>query len=217
MKTVMMILVCLALTTPQLLRAAEQDDVNVSASILRHFENMPERQIPRSLLRNAKGLAILQVVHVGVFSVGGKGGRGVVVARTRHGWSGPAFIATGGGGLGPQIGGQVNEVVLILNNRRAVDAFMRGGNVRIGGELSAAAGPLGRDVQGGGVALPPAAIYTYSRSKGLFAGASLEGAIIISEPRANANYYGQRVSAAQILSGKVRPPARADRLLAVLP
>src|SRR5438067_6703594 len=217
MKTALILLIGLILTTPQRARAAEQDDVNVSADILRHFENMPERRIPHGLLRDAKGLAILQVVHVGVGSFGGKGGRGVVVARTGHGWSGPAFIATGGGGFGPQIGGQVNEVVLILNNRRAVNAFMRGGNVHIGGEVSAAAGPLGRDVQGGGVALPPAAVYTYSRSKGLFAGASLEGAVVISEPRANANYYHQRVTPAQILSGKVRPPAKAGRLLAVLP
>src|SRR5213593_1840827 len=119
MKTTLILLVSLALGMPQLLRAAEQDDVNVSADIIRHFENMPERQIPRGLLRDAKGLAILQVVRVGVAGFGGKGGRGVVVARTRQGWSGPAFIATAGGGLGPQIGGQVNEVVLILNNRRA--------------------------------------------------------------------------------------------------
>src|SRR5436309_16112619 len=101
------------------------------------------------------------------FIFSGKGGQGVVVARTRHGWSGPSFIGTGGAGWGLQIGAQLTDFVFVLNNRDAVRAFSRGGNVTLGGDVSAAAGPVGRDVQAN--VATKAAVYTYSLSKGLFA------------------------------------------------
>jgi lipid-binding SYLF domain-containing protein len=83
---------------------------------------MPERSIPRSVLRNARGLAIITVVKAG-FIFSGKGGKGVVVARTGHGWSGPSFIATGGAGWGLQAGAEVTDFVLVLNNSDAVRSF----------------------------------------------------------------------------------------------
>ena len=88
------------------------------------------------------------------FIFSGKGGQGVVVARTGHGWSGPSFIATGGAGWGLQIGAQVTDFVIVLNNYDAVRAFSRGGNVTIGADVSAAAGPVGRTAEG---AVTPAA------------------------------------------------------------
>src|SRR6266446_9492937 len=153
---------------------------------------MPERGIPRDVLRRSKGLAIMTVVKA-AFIFSGKGGQGVVVARTRHGWSGPSFIGTGGAGWGLQIGAQVTDFVIVLNNDRAVRAFSRDGNVTLGADVSAAAGPVGRDIQAG--VTPKAAIYTYSLSKGLFAGASLEGAVVATEKGRNASYYGRPVSA----------------------
>lgn len=193
--------------------ATEQEVVNQSASILRGFRRMPERGIPARVLRNARGLAIVTVVKIG-FGLSGKGGQGVVVARTDNGWSGPSFIGTGGAGWGLQIGAQITEFVFVLNTNRAVRAFARDGNVTIGGELSAAAGPVGRDLQAG--VMPTAAIYTYSRSQGLFAGASLEGAVIATQKTANARYYGRPVSSREILSGDVAPPSRANVLRAAL-
>jgi len=103
-----------------------------------------------------------------------------------------------------QAGAQVTDFVFILNNRRAVEAFSRGGNVTLGGDVSAAAGPVGRDVQAN--VAPAAAVYTYSRSKGLFAGASLEGAVIVTEKGKNEHYYGRAVTANRILNGKATPP-----------
>jgi lipid-binding SYLF domain-containing protein len=193
--------------------AAEQDTVDRSASIIRDFRHMPEKSIPHSVLRNARGLAIISVVKAG-FIFSGKAGKGVVVARTGHGWSGPSFIATGGAGWGLQAGAEVTDFVLVLNNNDAVRAFSKGTNINLGGDASVAAGPVGRDAQL--AVTPKAAIYTYSRSKGLFAGVSLEGAVIHTLADDNAHYYGRPATAAEILMGKVKPPAGASGLRAAL-
>jgi lipid-binding SYLF domain-containing protein len=191
----------------------EQEIVNADAQIIREFRRIPEQQIPETVLRNARGLAIIKVLKVG-FGVSGKGGEGVVVARTGHGWSGPSFIGTGGAGVGFQIGAEVTDFVFVLNSEEAVRAFSHGGNVKIGADASAAAGPVGRHAEAD--VMPTAAIYTYSRSKGLFAGVSLQGAVIATQTDANRRYYGRPLTAAQILSGKVSPPAGAARLLSAL-
>ena len=181
MKKLLLLLGLLALAGTAA-QADERDTVKRSAEILREFRSMPERQVPRSVLRDARGLAIMRVVKVG-FVFSGKGGEGVVIARTGNGWSGPSFIGTGGAGWGLQMGAQVTDFVFVLNNRDAVRAFSRGGNVTLGGDISAAAGPVGRDVQAN--VAPKAAVYTYSLSKGLFAGVSLEGAVIVTEKGKN--------------------------------
>ncbi len=193
--------------------ASEQDTVDRSATIIRNFRAMPERNLPRRVLRNARGLAIISIVKAG-FIFSGKGGKGVVVARTGGGWSGPSFIATGGAGWGAQIGAEVTDFVFVLNTDAAVRAFSRGGNVNLGADASIAAGPVGRDAQVG--VTPKTAIYSYSRSKGLFAGAAVEGAIVGTQKDDNAHYYGRPVNASDILRGRVAPPAGAAHLRAAL-
>lgn len=197
---------CLAVA---MVDASEQDTVNRCATIITQFQQMPEKAIPRDVLRQAKGLAIMSVVKAG-FIFSAKGGQGVVVARTPHGWSGPSFIATGGGGWGLQAGAQVTDFVIVLNTDAAVKAFSRGGNVTIGVDLSAAAGPVGRTAAG--AVMPTAAVYTYSRSKGLFVGVSLEGAVIGTQRQSNFNYYEKLVRADSILSGVTKPPPGAAAL-----
>lgn len=192
---------------------AFQDDVDQAATIIERFQEIPESSIPQAVLRDAKGLAIMTVIKAG-FVFSGRGGSGVVVARTKKGWSGPSAIGTGGAGFGLQIGAQVTEFVIVLNTDAAVQAFSRGGNVTIGADVSAAAGPVGRTLEAN--VMPTAAIYTYSRSQGLFAGVSLEGTVIAARDGANAKYYGKLVSPRDILSGRVKPPAGAKRLLSVL-
>jgi lipid-binding SYLF domain-containing protein len=186
--------------------AAEQDIVNHCATIIRDFRQMPEKGIPRDVLRHSKGLAIMTVVKAG-FIFSAKGGQGVVVARTGRGWSGPSFIATGGAGWGLQIGAQVTDFVIVLNNDSAVRAFARGGNLTLGADVSAAAGPVGRTASG--AVTPTAAVYTYSKSKGLFAGVSLEGAVIGTQRNSNFSYYGRPVRADEILAGLDTPPPGA--------
>lgn len=186
-----------------------QDEVDQAAAIIERFREMPERGIPTAVLRDAKGLAILTVLKAG-FIFSGQGGWGVVVARTPHGWSGPSAIGTGGAGFGLQIGAEVTEFVIVLNTPDAVNAFARSANVALGAQLSAAAGPVGRNV--GAKVLPVAAVYTYSRSQGLFAGVSLEGTVIAARDDTNRDYYGRSVTPSEILSGKALPPPGASKL-----
>src|SRR6184192_4237268 len=193
--------------------ATEQGTVDHCAAIVRNFRQMPERGIPRDVLRHSKGLAIMTVVKA-AFIFSGKGGQGVVVARTRHGWSGPSFIGTGGAGWGPQIGAEVTDFVIVLNNESAVRAFSKGGNVTLGADASVAAGPVGRAAEAD--VTPRAAIYTYSKTKGLFIGASLEGAVIGTRKGANEHYYGRPVTAYDILHGRVAAPAGAANLRGAL-
>ena len=194
--------------------ASMQETVSDCAEIVRDFSRIAERSIPPRVLRSAKGIAILRVLKGGFF-VSGRIGEGVLIARLPGGgWSGPSAIGTGGAGFGFQVGGQVTEFVIILNTRAAVEAFARGGNVEVGGALSVAAGPVGRSAEAG--ILPLAAVYTYSRSQGLFAGASLEGTILVAQSNKNARYYGGPVTPEQILSGGVAPPPSASQLVAAL-
>ncbi len=190
-----------------------QGDVDQAVSIIQRFQDIPEHSIPRDVLRDAKGLAIMTVVKAG-FIFSGRGGSGVVVARTRKGWSGPSAIGTGGAGFGLQIGAQVTEFVFILNTPEAVRAFSQGGNVQLGANLSVAAGPVGRTAEAG--VTPTAAVYTYSRSQGLFGGVSLEGTVVATRDDANTAYYGRVVTPEEILSGKVKAPKGARELQKVL-
>jgi lipid-binding SYLF domain-containing protein len=190
-----------------------QDDVDQAATIIERFQAVPEKAIPQAVLKDARGLAIMTVIKAG-FGFSGRGGKGVVVARTRNGWSGPSAIGTGGAGFGFQIGAEVTEFVMILNTDAAVQAFSRDVNVTLGGDISVAVGPVGRHAAA--AITPVAAIYTYSRTQGLFAGVSLEGTVIGTRNDANAAYYGRQVTPDEILSGKVAPPPGARRLLQVL-
>jgi lipid-binding SYLF domain-containing protein len=213
MKKLASLLLASALAIATASAVTEQEIVDRSAEIMRGFHAMPEKAIPRRVLDDARGLAIMSVLKVG-FGLSGQGGQGVVVARTGHGWSGPSFIGTGGAGWGLQIGAQITEFVFVLNTDAAVRSFSRGGNVTIGGDVSASAGQVGRDLQAG--VTPSAAIYTYSRSQGLFAGISLQGAVIATQKTANQRYYRHAVSAGKILSGRVSPPPGASVLLRAL-
>lgn len=213
MKTLLCSLLLSSLALSGARAATEQELVDQSAEILRAFWQIPENQIPPRIMSNARGLAIIRVLKIG-FGVSGKGGQGVLVARTAQGWSGPSFIGLGGAGWGLQVGAELTDFIFVLNNDAAVRAFSRDGNIKLGADLSAAAGPVGRDLQG--AVMSTAAVYTYSRSKGLFAGVSLEGAIIATQKTANERYYGQSIGARSILAGDVPPPPGAQRLVEIL-
>ena len=201
---------CLSATAAH---ATLQDDVNQAVSVLERFQEIPESAIPDVILRDAKGIAILTLTKGG-FLISGRGGTGVVVARTEKGWSGPSAIGAGGMGFGFQAGAQVSELVIVLNTPDAVVAFAKGGNVTLGGAMSLATGPVGRDLEG--AMTVGAVMYTYSRSQGFFAGVSLEGTVIGTRDDANAEFYGKPVQAREILSGSIPPPAGAEKLLKFL-
>jgi len=193
--------------------ATMQDDVDRAVSILERFEAIPENAIPPAVIRDAKGVAIFTMTKAG-FVVSGRGGTGVVVARTEHGWSSPSAIGSGGIGVGFQAGVEVAEHVIILNTPEAVKAFSQGSNFSLGANLSVAVGPVGRTAEA--AVAPYAAVYTYSRSQGIFAGVSLEGTVLATRYEANEEYYAKPVYTADILEGKVAPPAGSRKLLDAL-
>jgi SH3 domain-containing YSC84-like protein 1 len=190
-----------------------QDDINQAVSVLERFQEIPETAVPDVIMRDAKGLAILTLTKGG-FVFTGRGGSGIVVARTEKGWSGPSAIGAGGMGFGFQAGAQVSELIIVLNTPDAVVAFAKGGNFTLGGAMSLAAGPVGRDLEGSMAV--GAVMYTYSRSQGFFAGVSLEGTVVYTRDEANAEFYGKPVQAREILSGSIPPPAGAQKLLKFL-
>jgi lipid-binding SYLF domain-containing protein len=192
---------------------ADQGDVDQAVAIIQEFQKIPEQAIPSAVLRQSRGLAILTVTKAG-FIVSGRGGKGIVIARTGKGWSGPSAIGTGGAGFGFQAGAQVSEIVITLNTPAAVEAFSRDGDFTLGGNLSITAGPIGRDAEAKiGV---QSVMFSYSRSQGLFGGLSVEGTVIATRKEDNAAYYGKPVQARDILSGKVAPPKGASTLRQLL-
>ncbi|EKM79308.1 hypothetical protein AGABI1DRAFT_85156 [Agaricus bisporus var. burnettii JB137-S8] len=193
-----------------------------AAKILESFLADPERPdsalnaIPKAVLNRARGLAVFQVVKAG-FVFSGKAGSGIVIARLPDGsWSAPSCIGTAGVGWGLQIGADITDFVIVLNSEDAVRAFSLGGNVTIGGNIAATAGPLGT---GGSVQASlahPAPMFSYSQSKGLFAGISLEGTVLIERKDANRDFYGSPVPVKDILGGRVPPPEVASRLYEII-
>ncbi|GAA5833110.1 hypothetical protein JCM11251_006519 [Rhodosporidiobolus azoricus] len=195
-----------------------ENEVEKAAKILQSFLADPQHpesalnSIPKEVLARAKGFAIFTVLKAG-FVWSGKAGSGVVIARLPDGtWSAPSCIATGGVGFGLQVGADLSEFVVVLNSDEALAAFAKGGNVTIGGNLSAAAGPIGVGGAVNTALLHPEPMFTYSKSKGLFAGVSLEGTVLIERKDANAAFYGQQLAAVDLLSGKVPPPEAASSL-----
>lgn len=175
--------------------------------------------IPPHVLANAKGLAIMAVLKAG-FIGSARAGSGVVVARLADGtWSAPSAIGTVGGGVGGQIGFELTDFVFILNNANAVKTFAQAGSVTLGANVSIAAGPVGRNAEAAGAASLKSVseVFAYSRTKGLFAGVSLEGSVILERRDTNEKYYNiPHIKAIQLLQGAVPVPAAADPLMRVL-
>lgn len=153
------------------------------------------------------------------FLFSGRAGSGVIVARLPDGgWSAPSAVVTAGAGVGGQIGAEITDFVFILNTAAAVKSFSQAGSITLGGNVSLAAGPLGRNAEAAGSANlgNVAAIFAYSKTKGLFAGVSLEGSVLVERREANRKFYGNNCTAKQILSGRVEPPPACDSLFRVL-
>lgn len=147
----------------------------------------------------------------------GKIGSGVVIARLPDGsWSAPSCIGTGAVGFGLQIGADITEFVVVMNSEEAVKSFAHAGNLTIGGSLSAAAGPIGTGGAINAAIRDPAPLFTYSRSKGLFAGISLEGTVLVERKETNKEFYGQPIPAADLLTGKVPAPEAASAMYEVV-
>lgn len=200
-----------------------QDECRKASKIIRSFvdsgNNGLDKVIPRQVLERAQGFAVFTVVKAG-FLFSARGGSGIVIAKLDDGsWSAPSAIGTAGFGFGGQMGAEVTDFLVVLNSRTAVKTFMAAGSMTLGGNLSVAVGPLGRNAEGSGTLSSKgktAALYSYSKTKGLFGGLSIEGSVIVERQDANRQAYGQDLTAKQILSGAIDPPHWADELIEVL-
>ncbi|XP_061905416.1 SH3 domain-containing YSC84-like protein 1 isoform X2 [Entelurus aequoreus] len=198
-----------------------KSEAKKAAKILREFteisnRNGPDKLIPAHVIARAEGLAIISVVKAG-FVITARGGSGIVIARLAdRRWSAPSAIGIAGLGGGFEIGVEVSDLVIILNQRRAIDAFTKGGNLTLGGNCTVAVGPIGRNVEADVALRNMSAIYTYCRSRGLFAGISLEGSYLIERKDTNRKFYVRSVRASGILNGDVEPPQECYDLYHIL-
>ncbi len=192
--------------------------LDTATEALEQMARMPERSIPANLLSRAYAVAVIPDVVKAGFIVGGSYGKGVLVVRKPDGrWSNPAFITVGAGSIGWQAGAQSSDIVLVFNSRKGVENIARG-KLTLGGDASIAAGPVGRQTSAATDAQLKAEIYSYSRTRGLFAGISLEGAWLRMDNKANFAYYesGQGTAAKILSDSHIPTPAHARHFIDVL-
>lgn len=171
-----------------------------------------DKAIPTSVLSKAEAIVVFPSTIKGAFIVGAQRGKGIISVRdrTRGSWSNPAFLTITGGSVGFQIGGQASDIILVVNNRRGLENLLKN-QFEIGGEASAAAGPVGRDTSVSTDIQMRAEMLSYSRSRGLFAGVSLKGASIRQDQDGNEKFYGSRFRTGEVvLEGKATKPVSAD-------
>ena len=197
----------------------EQDRVKEAGVVLKEIINIPD-DIPKDLFDRAECVVVLPSVKKFAIGLGGSYGRGVMSCRTGQHftgpWSAPAMYALEGGNIGFQLGGQATDFVLLVMNPRGAESLM-GSKVKLGADAAAAAGPKGRSAEGATDIVMRAEILSYSRSRGLFAGISLEGSTLRPDNRANEKLYGKKLSVKEIIrQGKVRTPAAGQELISLL-
>src|SRR6266571_2879900 len=191
--------------------------LNAAADVLNEIMAAPDKSIPQDLLDKAACSVIVPNVKKGAFIVGAKYGRGFIVCRKENGrdWSAPAGVKVEGGSVGFQIGGSETDVIMLVMNERSIDKLLSS-KFTVGGDASVAAGPVGRTSSAETDAQLHAQILTYSRSRGLFAGVSLQGATLRPDDDANKDMYGRPMSNKDVVLGNVKQPPAAARLIAAL-
>jgi lipid-binding SYLF domain-containing protein len=185
--------------------ADERERAQNAANALTDIMQVPEKGIPTDLMSRAHAIAVIPHMVKGAFIVGGQYGKGLVTSRLPNGrWSAPAFITIGGGSFGLQLGGEATDLVLVFTNREGFEGLLKG-KVKLGADAGVAAGPVGRDAQASTDVLLKSPVLAYSRSKGVFAGISLQGAVVNIDEAANWRVYGKDMTAEDILvNGKAR-------------
>jgi len=192
--------------------------VEESGKVLADIQQMPDQGIPEDLLRSCSAIAIFPSTISGGFIIGGKYGQGIIMARdAKTGkWSPPAIFTIAGGSFGWQIGGQATDFVLLIMNKRSLDGILQG-KFKLGADAAVSAGPVGRNAEAATDIQLKGGILSYSRSRGLFAGINLEGAVITEHWDGDSALYGNTLSAEQILiENKAGMPKSANGVLGIL-
>jgi lipid-binding SYLF domain-containing protein len=202
----------LALASTNVWAASGREDsverLRAAAEVLRSIQNAPDHGIPNSVLDDTKCIIVVPNLIKGGFVFGGKHGRGVATCRTGSGWSAPAFVSVGGGSWGLQIGVEDVDLVMVVMNDRGVQHLLSS-KFELSGEGAVAAGPVGRQAVAGTDWKLNTEILSYSRTKGVFAGLTLEGAVVEQDDDSTKAIYGHIRPFRSILSGKVATPAPA--------
>lgn len=203
---------CTFAAADQMQRVNEKLD-NCSSVIL-DMKDMPENGIPDDLLKKCTGIAIFPNTIKGGFIFGGRGGTGVVLSHNKDTgeWSAPAFVMIGGLSFGLQIGAQAADIVLVTTSRNGLEMLLKD-NVTLGGDAAVAAGPIGRNAEVSTDILMQTPILCYSRTKGLFAGVALDGAVISQDKRDNKTLYGEALTAREIVMDKKASPTEEGQKL----
>ena len=216
MKKVMFVLAMLSLGTLCWAGSAKEDAterLENATGVMHEIMGIPDKGIPEEVLQHAKCVAVIPHMVKGGFIFGAKEGKGVATCRTANGWSAPAFITISGGSWGLQIGIEAVDVVMIFQNDNAMQRLLTS-NFQVGGDASAAAGPVGRHAEAGTDWKMDTEILTYSRAKGAFAGLTLEGASLRQDSDSRHAMYGPGVETRALLLGEVPVPAAAQPFLA---
>ncbi len=191
------------------------DRVQAAADVLNEIESAPDSGIPQEILGRAECVAVVPSMLKGGFVVGAKYGRGLASCRTPKGWSTPAFFTVKGGSFGFQIGGQAVDLVMLIMNNEGMQRLLSS-QVALGADASVAAGPVGRHAEGNTDWKMRAQVLTYSRARGVFAGVSLNGAVLKQDKDSTRDFYGHMVTFKAALTGEVEPPAAANPFLSTL-
>src|ERR1700733_4006209 len=191
------------------------DRVQAAADVLNQIQGAPDSGIPREILGKAECVAVVPSMLNGGFIVGAKYGRGLASCRTPKGWSAPAFFMTTGGSVGFQIGGQAVDLVMLIMNNDGMQHLLSS-KFALGADASVAAGPVGRDAAGNTDWKMRAQVLTYSRARGVFAGVSLNGAVIKQDKDSTREFYGHMVTFKAALTGEIDPPPAANPFLSTL-
>jgi SH3 domain-containing YSC84-like protein 1 len=199
-----------------LLAETAQERLKETGEVFNEIMSTPEKGIPEDLLGKAECIIIIPGMKGAALGIGGKYGRGYAVCRnSRRGWGAPAAVRVEGGSVGFQLGGSSTDVVMLMMNERGMDNLLKS-KFTLGGNASVAAGPVGRSASADTDAHMNAEILSYSRSKGLFAGVSLQGATLRNDDEGNNELYGKNLTAKDILTGNVTPPSDAQPLIGAL-
>ena len=195
--------------------SAREDSVarlQSSVEVLQAIMATPDKGIPEEVLNGAKCILVVPNLIKGGFILGAKHGRGVASCRTKNGWSAPAFVSVGGGSAGLQIGVEGVDLVMLIMNDQGFQHLLSS-KFELTGEASGAAGPVGRHASAGTDWKMNTEVLTYSRSKGAFAGLTLEGAVVQQDDDSTRAIYGKNVEFRKVLSGKVATPKSADAFM----
>src|SRR5271168_3786556 len=191
------------------------DRMQKSVDVLHAIMSTPDKGIPEEVLNGAKCILVVPDLLKAGFIFGAKHGRGVATCRTARGWSAPAFVSIGGGSWGLQIGVEGVDLVLLVMNDRGFQHLLSS-KFELSGEGSVAAGPVGRHASAGTDWKMNTEVLTYSRSKGVFAGLTLEGAVVEQDNDSTRAIYGRDVGFRKVLTGHVAPPADAAPFMSAL-